>query len=330
MRNEVEWMAWLQRELPTRSLQFSVGLGDDAAVLRLLPGHEAVVTTDLIVEGVHFLPKIHPPDAVGFKAIMRGASDLAAMAAVPLAVFLSVCLRRNTPKRWLEAFLAGVRRACGRVGLKVAGGDTSVGGHSFSVDVTVLGQVRRGKAIRRSGARTGDEIFVSGKLGRAALGLEMIRHGARPQDRRLRKELQPHLYPQARCRLALELARLGLPSAMIDLSDGLSTDLGHLCRASRVGALVESAALPAATLPRGPRTRPLDPMQLALHGGEDYELLFTVRHHRRARVPRWLAAVALTRIGRITRAPGVYLIREDGRREPLPSLGWDHFRKQKM
>lgn len=328
MRNEVEWLAWLKRKLPTRSLQFSVGAGDDAAVIRLPPGYEVVVTTDLIAEGVHFLPRIHPPDAIGFKAVMRGASDLAAMAATPIAVFLSVCLRRNTLQHWLEDFLAGVRRACRRVGLTVGGGDTTLGGHSFFVDVTVLGQVKQGKAILRSGAKPGDELYVSGQLGRAALGLEMLRHGASPQNKRLRKELRRHLYPQARCRLALELARLGLPTAMIDLSDGLSTDLGHLCRASDVGALVESAALPRPKLPLVPGARHLDAVQLALHGGEDYELLFTVPNRRRAHVPKRLAGVDLTRIGRITRERGLYLVRADGHREALPLLGWDHFRKQ--
>ena len=329
MQSEVEWMDWLQRKLPTHSLHFVVGLGDDAAVLRLLPGHEPVITTDLFVEGVHFLPKIHPPDVIGFKAIMRGASDLAAMAARPLAVFLSLSLRRNTPERWLEEFLSGVRVACRRIGLRVAGGDTSIGGHAFAADVTVVGQVRRGQAVLRSRARAGDDIFVSGKLGRAALGLELIRRGAKPQDRRLRQDLRQHLYPEARCRLALELARLRLPSAMIDLSDGLSTDLHHLCRASRVGALVESSELPAPKLPHERATRHLDPIQLALHGGEDYELLFTVPSHRRRRVPRRLAGVPLTRIGRVTRDPGIYLVQKDGRLEPLLPLGWDHFRKQK-
>ncbi len=329
MRTEVEWINWLQRNLPTRSLQFSVGLGDDAAVLRLLPGHEPVITTDLFVEGVHFLPKIHPADAIGFKAVMRGASDVAAMAARPLAVFLSLSLPRSTPQRWLKEFLEGVRLACRRIGLRVAGGDTSIGGHAFSADVTVVGQVRRGKAILRSRAQAGDNIFVSGKLGQAALGLELIRRGAEPRDRRLRQDLRQHLYPEARCRLALELARLRLPSAMIDLSDGLSTDLHHLCRASRVGARVESSALPAPELPPERTARHLDPIQLALHGGEDYELLFTVPFHRRRRVPRRLAGVSLTCIGCVTRDPGIYLVDKDGRLEPLPPLGWDHFRKQK-
>ncbi len=328
MRTEVEWLDWLRRKLPTRSLQFSVGLGDDAAVLRLLPGHEPVITTDLFVERVHFLPRIHPPDAIGFKAIMRGASDLAAMAAKPMAVFLSLSLRRNTPESWLNEFLSGVRRACRRVGLRVGGGDTSIGGPAFSADVTVLGQVRRGKAILRSRARAGDDIYVSGKLGQAALGLELIRHGVKPQDRRLRRALRQHLYPEARCRLALELARLRLPSAMIDLSDGLSTDLHHLCRASRVGAVVESSALPTPKLPAHRAARRLSPIPLALHGGEDYELLFTVPSHRRRRMPKRLAGVPLTRIGRVTRDPGIYLVGKDSRRELLPPLGWDHFRKQ--
>jgi thiamine-monophosphate kinase len=329
MRNEVEWIEWLRKRLPGRSRHFAVGIGDDAAVLRLLPGHDPVVTTDLLVEDVHFLDKIHPPKAIGFKAVMRGASDLAAMAAKPVAVFLSVALRRNTRQAWVREFLAGVRQACRRVGVAVGGGDTSVGGECFLVDTVVLGEVRRSKAVLRSHAQPGDEIFVSGRLGQAALGLELLRSGVAAHDRRFRELLRAHLYPEARCRLALELARLGLPSAMIDLSDGLSTDLHHLCRASRVGAIVEASAIPVPRLPPRRAIRRLDTLQAALHGGEDYELLFTVPVDRRVRVPHKLSGVPLTRIGHVTSRRGICLVDEDGRRKPLPPLGWDHFRRRK-
>jgi thiamine-monophosphate kinase len=308
------------------------GIGDDAAVLRPAAGRELVLTCDQFLEGAHFLGNVHPPDAVGYKALARAASDLAAMGARPQVFLLSLALPREKTGRWLDSMARGMARAARELGIALAGGDTSEC-RRVSMSLTLLGDVRRGTGVLRSGARPGELIFVSGTLGAAQLGLEILRRGL-ARERRWRPLLRAHLYPRVRLDLGEWLAASRLASAMMDISDGLSTDLARLCAASGVGARIYAAKLPAARVPAELARRGLDPLELALDGGEDYELLFTVprRLAQRLLAPRVRHAlrrvgrVPLTCIGDVTRQRRMVLVDARGRSRALLPRGWDPFR----
>jgi thiamine-monophosphate kinase len=305
-----------------------LGIGDDAAVIAPSGHSEWVLTCDQFLEGVHFLADSHPPDSVGYKALVRATSDIAAMGASPRFFLLALALPSRRTGVWLDAVLRGLARAARQLDLRLIGGDTTEIG-KVSINITVLGEIESGHAITRAGAKPGDIIYVSGRLGRARLGLELVRNKLTktPQFRAL---LVPHLFPRIPLRLGVWLVRHRVPSAMIDISDGLSTDVGRLCRASHVGARIWAERVPRATIPaslsrRLPQSR-LDPLQLALHGGDDYELLFTVspRHAKRLRRARGFRE--LTPIGEITRGKRIILLGTDGAGRILKPGGWDPFR----
>lgn len=280
-----------------------LGIGDDAAVLRPRRGEDVVVTTDAVVENVHFRWKTTPAALVGARALVAAASDLAAMGARPLAVLLSLAAPAGLALDRLEACLGGLVREAARHGLPLVGGNVARASET-SLSLTVVGAVARGRALRRDRARVGDRIFVTGALGASALDLARSeRRGARARHR-----------PAPRIEAGRSLARLASIGACIDVSDGLAADLGHLLEASRIGAEIDPSRLP---LPRGfPRAckkLALDPLRLAVEGGEDYELLFTVR-------PRGPGAEALSRrlglpvaeIGTIVRGRGIRGLRGTG------------------
>jgi thiamine-monophosphate kinase len=306
----------------------TLGIGDDAALVSSTQGYEIVLTCDWFLEGTHFLLDKHPADAVGWKCLARAVSDIAAMGAVPRGFLLSLALPRELAGAWLDDFLAGLRRAARRFGCSLAGGDTTER-REVLINVTVVGEVRRGREVRRSGARPGDIIYVSGRLGEAELGLRLLRErkrGSSVRDRRLRK----HLYPEPRVELGRWLSEKGLVSAMMDLSDGLSSDLTRLCEASRVGAVIRSDLLPVVPVTKLERNRGVGPLRLALHGGDDYELLFTAPKGKAKRLPRSVGGVAITRIGEVTWTPEVMVADGNGRRSRvLEPRGWDPFRRSK-
>jgi thiamine-monophosphate kinase len=229
---------------------------------------------------------------------------------------------------WLNAFLQGMVRASRELGIAIMGGDTTKSDRIF-ISITVLGEIAPGRALTRSGARPGDIIYLSGKVGRAQLGLELVLRG-HAQDRQLRALVQPHLYPKIRIRLGSWLAAHRIPTSAMDLSDGLSTDLTRLCIASRVGAKIYAGKIPSVVIPAAAARKlgkyKLDPLQLALHGGEDYELFFTVSPRQTKKLSRAPGAAALTPIGEITRGDQLILVANDGREKPLKSQGWDPFR----
>lgn len=310
-----------------------LGIGDDAAILSPARGEDWVLTCDALLEGVHFLANVHPPDSVGYKSVTRAASDVAAMGAIPRLFLLTLALPPQRTGKWLDEFLKGMIRAARELGMSLAGGDTSKTRTVF-ISVTVLGEVARGAAVTRSGARPGDLVFVSGTLGRAQLGLELVRHGSMGGRgrRTFRKLLQAHLYPRIHVDLGAWLAQPGRASAMIDISDGLSTDLARVCAASGVGARIAAERIPKVVIPaaaaRRLGKRTAGPLQMALHGGEDYELLFTIPQ-RNARSLRHAPGFRnLTAIGEITRDRRVMLTTADGRAVRLRPGGWDPFRKR--
>lgn len=302
-------------------------LRDDAAVFDVDSRKQWVISTDWFLEGVHFLPAIHPPDSVGFKALARAASDLAAMGATPRFFLMALALPASRSRAWLDRMLAGMRRASRRIHLQLVGGDTTRYS-SLAINITVIGTVEPGRAIPRANARPGDLLYVSGALGGAQLGLELLLAGASRASPRAKSLLRPHLYPEPRLALGQWLASKRLASAMIDISDGLSTDLRNLCRASGVGAQVQRAAIPRVSLPHQPHKLNLDPFRLALHGGDDYELLFAVRRRFVRRMPAAFNGVPLTCVGEITKSKRILLLEPDGHTTPLPPSGWDSFREK--
>lgn len=301
------------RRSSSRGPGIAIGIGDDCAVLRVPPGHELLVTTDFTLENVHFRRRWHSPEVVGWRCLTRGLSDIAAMGGVPRAAFLSLALDRNVPQKWVNRFMSGLLDAAKEFRVTLAGGDTAESDGGIQADIVLVGSVPKGNAILRSGARPGDAIYVTGALGGSAAGLEELR------KRKVRaSDFARHFHPTARLRVGQWLRRRGLASAMIDISDGFSTDLAHICEESGVGAVVEAAAIPRARVGRPLRPVSLD---LALHGGEDYELVFTSA----GRIPAKVAGVPVTRVGRITRKRGMILVGEDQRPRKLVAHGWQHF-----
>jgi thiamine-monophosphate kinase len=302
----------------------ALGIGDDCAILRPPPGHEILVTTDLSLEGRHFRRDWHPPESVGHRALARGLSDLAAMGARPLAAFLSLALPgemlgSRAGQKWVQRFFTGLRGLAESSAVPLAGGDTSESPCGLVLaDIVLIGSASTGRAFRRSGGRPGDVLYVSGALGGAAAeltnGNRMAHSKGQPASN------HPQLYPQPRLAVGLALLRRRLATAAIDLSDGLSTDLAHLCHESGVGAEVQQTALPIHPLARATPEQVLD---FALNGGEDYELLFAAP--ATVKMPRTLAGVPITRIGRLVRGSAISLIDPTGRRRPLKPAGWEHF-----
>jgi thiamine-monophosphate kinase len=300
-----------------------MGIGDDAALFSPRTGFATLLTCDWFLEGTHFLRHKHPADSIGWKCLARAVSDVAAMGGAPRCFLLSLALPPAFTGSWLDAFLVGLRRAQRRLGCVLAGGDTTRS-NRILIQVTVVGEVRSGIAIPRSGARPGDLIYVSGRLGEAESGLRRLLG----QQRIARSDpaLRKHLYPEPRMRLGSWLAKSRLATAMLDLSDGLSTDLARLCTASKVGARIEANRLP---LPSSDPSQRADALSMAVHGGDDYELLFTVGASG-SRIPEELAGLKLTQIGEITRQRTLRLVDANGAVEALVMGGWDPFRKRNI
>jgi thiamine-monophosphate kinase len=309
-------IARIRRLAPTGGIVMA-GIGDDCAVLRFPAGHEALVTTDFTLEGIHFRRDWHPAESVGHRCLTRGLSDIAAMGGDPLAVFLSLALPRDLPQRWVNAFLRSLLTLAGKCSVILAGGDTAESPDGVLADIVVLGSVPKGQAIRRSGARPGDRIYISGELGGSAATVQRM---MKTQRKLKPRDFLRHFFPEPRLELGRILREEGFASAMIDTSDGLSTDLAHICEESGVGAELQAEAIPCASVGRPAHAVDL---HFALHGGEDYELLFTAP--RGKRVPARLAGLPITQIGHVTRGRKVFLRNKQGVGYELLPQGWEHF-----
>ncbi|MCU1331699.1 MAG: thiamine-phosphate kinase [Candidatus Angelobacter sp.] len=305
------------RRLAGSSLNRTIthGIGDDCAVLHLKPGFELLVTTDLCLEDVHFRRAWHPATAVGHRCLARGLSDIAAMGGEPLACFLSLGLPENLPQAWVNGFLRGLMALAGRSRVQLAGGDVS-SAPLITADIVVSGQVPSGRALLRSTASLGDRIYVTGSLGGSAAILKRLFAGTKVKP----SKSNPHFYPVPRLEVGRWLLQRGLATAMIDISDGVSVDLAHICEESGVAAIVAGNKLP---IGKGAD------LELALHGGEDYELLFTASS--RAKVPPQIAGVEITEIGEIRNrrdySSAIQILGDNGKARRLPQRGWQHFTK---
>jgi thiamine-monophosphate kinase len=305
----------LIRRTARKGRRIITGIGDDCAVVQIPPGHEALVTTDFSLERIHFRREWHSPESIGHRCLTRGLSDIAAMGGVPIAVFVSLALPRDLPQKWVNGFAKGLLRLASKFGVSLAGGDTAQSPAGVLADVMVLGSVPKGEAILRSGARPGDRIYVSGKLGGSAATLNRLikkpNRGLNP------REFPFHFFPEPRIPVGQFLREKQLASAMIDISDGLSTDLAHICEESGVGARIEAEAVPRAAI----RAQKVD-LETALHGGEDYELVFTSNKP----IPIRIAGISITQIGEITREKLTILINKKGAATKLEAKGWQHFK----
>lgn len=286
-----------------------LGIGDDSAILRIPPGHEVLVTTDFSLEGIHFRRSWQSPECIGHRCLVRGLSDIAAMGGRPMAAFLSLAIPKNLPQRWVDRFFAGLLRLAEKYGVHLAGGDTSQSPAGVMADISVLGTVEKGKALLRSGARPGDQIFVTGALGEAAAVLQLLMH---------QKVKKRDVFADPRIAVGASLLRSRIATACIDISDGLSTDLSHICEESGVGAVIDAERIPIHKTAH----RLGDALHLALDGGEDYELLFTASS--KTKVPKAIGEIRISRIGEITNTRHMSLAR-DSKRERIIARGWEYF-----
>lgn len=320
---EQEFTAWLTKKTGGKRGGLRLGIGDDAALIEPRTGYQLVATGDMSVEGVHFAREFHPPEAVGHRALARSLSDIAAMGGRPRFALLSLAIPAEPSRRWIELFLTGTLRLARRYGVTLVGGDTAVGSSNIIADVAVLGELQHGRALLRSGARPGDQIFVGGSLGLSALGLRLLRSGKSRKTPEAQRAIRTHLYPEPQCELGMFLARRRIASAAIDVSDGLSTDLNRLATASKAGARVWADRIPR---PRAPIAEKARLLPLALHGGEDYKLLFTVPPARVRLVPRQFEGSPIYAIGEVqAHDRGIEIVR-NGKAVPLKPEGYDHFR----
>jgi len=334
-KSEFDFIDTLRQRAGGAGHSLVAGIGDDAAVVRSTAGKETVITADLLVEDIDFRRTTTPPYLLGHKALAVSLSDIAAMGARPLWSMVSIGVPEDVWETdFVERLYDGLLGLANRYGVQLIGGDTSRTNERIVIDSIVSGECAAGMAVMRSGARAGDQVFVTGSLGAAAAGLRLIERGAHLAEQNLADDdsqkldhiLLRQLRPEPRVGWGMVLGEERLATSMIDLSDGLSSDLNRLCAASSVGALIDSALLPVddrVTELCGRRA--LDPLQLALHGGEDFELLFTVKPADVARLPRRVDGTEIKRIGEITESRDGVRVSEGTRIWELKPGGWVHF-----
>jgi thiamine-monophosphate kinase len=329
--NESEIISRLKKRTKIND-QVLVGIGDDAAVIKTTGDTDLVACCDLMVEGVHFRTEWTTPRLLGRKALAVNLSDVAAMGALSKFAMISIALPHRYSAEFIDELFAGISELAEKVGVAIIGGDTSSSLQALFIDVSIIGECQNGKAVTRHGAQIGDKIYVSGSLGASALGLSFLEAGFRLSDVRDmgdtgQQAVLKHLAPEPRVRLGRALGESELATAMIDISDGLSTDLTHILEESSVGATIHASALPIHTcvMSAAESISVLDPTMLALNGGEEYELLFTARpedHDRLIFLAKTLGE-KVTQIGEIDGGEELRLER-NGQIETIQPSGYEH------
>lgn len=338
--SEKEMLSLIAKTITVGNPLLETGIGDDCAVLRLPQRKRPLLlTTDILNEEIHFRREWISPFLLGYKSLAVNQSDIAAMGGHPLIFTVSLSLPKDVPENFLRDFYRGMDEAARRSGGALAGGDLSRSPHGICLSIAMIGEAWGARPILRSGARPGDLICVTGRLGLSAIGLHLLEQGcrlspramgakdvpARTRSQWIRSCLQAHLAPQPKMQVAEMLGRKGLPTAMMDISDGLSIDLARLCEASGVGAEIEFERIPGCPQPLLSEE---EQEHCLLHGGEDYELLFTLPAAKASTVLKGLSettGVEVTVIGTITSRTGGPSILRKGKRGPLPAKGFDHF-----
>ena len=322
----------IARLLPKPGPEVVIGIGDDCAGIRPTPGMLTLVTCDVQIEGRHFLRDRITPYQLGCRSAAINLSDIAAMAGRPRHATISLGLPPDIELVWVDDLYRGLAKEFTRYETSVIGGNIS-GSRDILIDITLLGEVAEGRAITRGGARPGDAVLVTGTLGDSALGRSIVLNDAKnPSDPLFASFLARHLTPTPRVREGLAIGATGHASAMIDISDGLAGDLGHICEMSHVGMHLFADRIP---LSQGARTAAsrlhVDGLQAALHGGEDYELAFTCApQHVEAitQAVRSATGTSVTRIGEVVSGHGLRLVLPDGGERDEPARGWDHYKQE--
>lgn len=301
-------------------------VGDDCAVLPGRPGFSSLISTDTMVEGIHFLRHWTDPVALGHKLLHINASDIAAMGGRPLSCVISLVLPKTLTQKWVKDLYKGLRQAARTLKIELVGGNTARSPRDIVLTLTILGEISPKFCVWRSGAKRGDDLYVTGTLGDAACGLKLLKTKKRGEAY-LKQRFSA---PCARVLWGQRLAKTGLIHAMLDVSDGLLSDLCHIMQASGVGAILHLSQLPlSASLRRACKKYQWDPTRLALSGGEDYELLFTAPARKRMWFTQWARrqGIPLTYIGQMTSNRSLKVLDSSGRRVTIKRLGYDHFKR---
>lgn len=331
VRSEFGLIRRLQAQAARPDPQVFKGIGDDTAIIKTSTTEWTLLTTDLLAEGVHFDPATSSFPDIGYRAAIANLSDIAAMGGRPRFMLVSIAIPPTCSTSQIEQLYRGMMQAGAPYDLRLVGGDTSASKTGLFLNITLTGVVKPRQALLRSGARAGDRLYVTGTLGDSRAGLDFLtsrrRPKLRPSDARFL--LARHHRPSARIAEGLWLAEQGLAGAAIDLSDGLTGDLRHICEESGVGADIIAGALPISPACRAYALAcGLDPAEIALQGGEDYELLFSVPLRKQSRFEALMGKTGfhMTCIGSITpRASGLRLKTEAGATQPLPLTSYEHF-----
>jgi len=304
------------------------GIGDDTAALHVTPGHLLLATTDAALEGTHFLRATISPDALGRRVLAVNLSDIAAMAGTPRWALVSLGLPATTPISFVEALADGLAEEARLYDTEIVGGNIARSIDRLNVDITVLGEVRPDQVLYRTGARPGDRLLVTGQLGDSSAGLAVL-SGRVPRNVPGEDYLvSRHRLPTPRVSVGRAVGQSGWATAMIDLSDGLAGDVTHLAEESRVGAVVYADRLPLSLPLRSlADAAGVDPLEWALRGGEDYELLLSAPAENVSALAALVnqRGVALTDVGQLTAGPELWVELSNGRREPLGTVSWQHF-----
>lgn len=305
------------------------GIGDDCAVIGPYDGSLLLITTDLLAEGVHFLPGKISPIHLGEKAVAVNLSDIAAMGGTATHLLVSLAIPRSTPIKTIHSLYSGIKSMCRRYSVNLIGGDTSSSLNKLFISITVIGEALEGEVLYRNGAHPGDAVYVTETLGDAAAGLEILTGNASAQKALSSRLIKAQIRPVPFLEVGRKIAESHLASAMIDLSDGLLSDLNHICIASNTGARLLQSSLPLSNdLKTLCKINRLDPYKFVLTGGEDYRLLVTVPDKNSKAfqgIFKNRKSCQVHRIGQIIEETGIKIVKQDGTEESLRATGFDHF-----